>query len=113
MRPVGLEHDEAGVRLGMDRGDQQVRRHRHRRPRLEGHEAPQGVVAGVDVVHLVEQGRAGDRFGAVDDDAADLALTVDVDEVQGPFESQGLCHHLMYQPQGWSLSKRVICLVCR
>ena len=82
VRAVGLQHHEAGVGAGPRRRQQQVQRHLRTGARLQRHEAAQAVVDRVDVVHLVEHGRARNLRRAADDHLADLALAVDLDDVE-------------------------------
>ena len=74
--------------------------------RLEGDEAAQAVVDLVDVVHLLEHGRAGDIRRAADDHLADLALAMDLEELDRAFSQlssvQLRLSTCMYQPQGSS-----------
>ncbi len=78
---VGLQHDEAGIGVGAGRRDQQVDRHLGAGARLQRHEPPQAVVDLVDVVHLVEHGRAGNLRRAGHQHLADLALAMDLDQL--------------------------------
>ena len=82
VRAIRLQHDEAGVGVGAGGRDQQVDRHLGAGARLVRHEPPQAAVDGVDVVHLVEHGRARNLRRTADDHLADLALAVDLDQLE-------------------------------
>ena len=82
MGAIRLQHDEAGVGVGPGGREQQVDRHLGAGARLVGHEPPQAAVDMVDVVHLVEHGRAWNFRRAADDHLADLALAMDLDQLE-------------------------------
>ena len=64
----------AGLRAG--RRQQQVHRHLQAAAWLQRHQAAKAIVHPVDVVHLVQHGRAGDAEHTAGDHFADLALAV-------------------------------------
>ena len=82
MRLVGLQHDEGRIGIGPRGFQSQVHRHRHMGARFEGDEAAKRAIHIVDVVHLVEDGGAGDLRRTADDHLADLALAVHQQEFE-------------------------------
>lgn len=75
--------DEAGIGLGIARGEDKVVAHGGTTARLLEEELADVVLLFPKVHHLVEHGLAGDVKDAADDDVADFASAVAADDVEG------------------------------